>query len=97
MGITLHAIYELVLVTPLVASMTATSQVSDVTGNLNLGGATVDVSGKGFRGGGRDLNGGASSTNTDYLASANNANGSKGEGTAGTPRFLINRSNHTLK
>ena len=72
--------------------------VYDVAGNLNLGNATVDVSGRGFRGGGgRDLDGGASSNNTDYLIPASDsANGSKGEGTAGTPRFLINRSNNTL-
>jgi uncharacterized repeat protein (TIGR01451 family) len=71
--------------------------VYDVAGNLNLGSATIDVSGRGFRGGGgRDLDGGAGS-NTDYIRdSSNNANGSKGEGTAGTPRFLINRINNTL-
>lgn len=71
--------------------------VYDVAGNLNLGSATVDVSGRGFRGGGgRDLDGGIGS-NTDYIGnSTNNANGSKGEGTAGTPRFLINRINNTL-
>jgi uncharacterized repeat protein (TIGR01451 family) len=73
--------------------------VSDIAGNLNLGGATVDVSGRGFRGGGaRDLDGNASVLlDTDYrTASTNTANGSKGEGTAGTPRFLMNRANNTL-
>jgi uncharacterized repeat protein (TIGR01451 family) len=73
--------------------------VSDIAGNLNLGGATVDVSGRGFRGGGaRDLDGNAPALlNTDYrTASTDTANGSKGEGTAGTPRFLIDRANNTL-
>ncbi|PAX45787.1 hypothetical protein CK510_29845, partial [Brunnivagina elsteri CCALA 953] len=73
--------------------------VYDIAGNLNLGGATVDVSGRGFRGGGaRDLDGNTPGLlNTDYrTASTADANGSKGEGTAGTPRFLINRDNNTL-
>jgi len=65
--------------------------IYDVAGNLNLGGATVDVSGRGFRGGaGRQLTGG-SGARTDYVSSStNNANGSKGEGTAGAPRFVFN-------
>jgi uncharacterized repeat protein (TIGR01451 family) len=58
----------------------------DVTGALALGGATVDLSGLGFRGGvGRGSTSG-SGTNTDYRTPATNlANGSKGEGVAGTP------------
>ncbi|MBE9208592.1 isopeptide-forming domain-containing fimbrial protein [Nostoc sp. LEGE 06077] len=65
--------------------------IYDVAGNLNLGSATVDVSGIGFRGGaGRDLDG-ATGVRTDYVTlSTNAANGSKGEGTAGTPRFVFN-------
>ncbi|GAA4038014.1 hypothetical protein GCM10022281_18380 [Sphingomonas rosea] len=61
----------------------------DVAGTLNLNGGTISVSGLGFRGGaGRALAGGTG-TNTDYrtLASAT-LNASKGEGIAGTPRFL---------
>ncbi len=62
----------------------------DVTGNLNLAGA-VDVSGRGFRGGaGRRLGGALGQANTDYLTSATeNSNGSKGEGIAGTPRYVL--------
>jgi len=63
----------------------------DVTGNLALAGQTIDVSGKGFRGGGgRELTGG-SGTSADYRTLAtNNANGAKGEGIAGTPRYVDN-------
>ncbi|HXM35939.1 MAG TPA: hypothetical protein VN920_12170, partial [Pyrinomonadaceae bacterium] len=40
----------------------------DVAGNLNLGAASVSVSGLGFRGGGtRQLAGGAGGANTDYV------------------------------
>lgn len=65
--------------------------VFDVAGALNLNGATVDVSGKGFRGGGGRILTGGSGTSADYRTmSTNNANGSKGEGIAGTPRYLNN-------
>lgn len=68
----------------------------DVAGVLTLGG-TVSVDGRGFRGGGgRRLTGGSGS-NTDYVTLAtNNANGSKGEGIAGTPRYVYNQSSGTL-
>ncbi len=61
----------------------------DVAGALNWNGNTVDVSGLGFRGGGgRQLAGGAGG-NTDYRTLATvNTNGAKGEGSAGTPRYL---------
>jgi len=60
----------------------------DVSSQLTLGG-TVAVDGLGFRGGaGRILTGGAGAS-TDYVTLAtNNANGSKGEGIAGTPRYV---------
>jgi uncharacterized repeat protein (TIGR01451 family) len=60
----------------------------DVSGQLTLGG-TVAVDAEGFRGGGgRVLTGGAG-VGTDYVTlSTNNANGSKGEGIAGTPAFV---------
>jgi hypothetical protein len=63
----------------------------DVTGALTLASQTIDVSGKGFRGGaGRTLSGG-SGTSADYrTTAANAANGSKGEGIAGTPRYVNN-------
>ena len=72
----------------------------DVAGALSLASATVNVSGLGFRGGGgRPLAGGAvSGTNpsdTDYrfltsttTASTIGAHGAKGEGIAGTPRYV---------
>ena len=80
----------------------------DVADNLNLGGATVDVSGKGFRGGGGRLLNGIPLSNvdpfvaeeepTDYRTSSNRAaNGSKGEGTAGTPRYLFNSTTSSLE
>lgn len=60
----------------------------DVAGNLTASG-TVSVDGRGFRGGGaRQLSGGSGSQ-TDYRTLSTNAvNGSKGEGIAGTPRFV---------
>ena len=78
--------------------------VYDVAGNLNLGGANMDVSSKGFRGGGGiQLNQRFTPApvptllNTDFRTTApssinskNGANGSKGEGTAGTPRYTLN-------
>ena len=61
----------------------------DVSSQLTLGG-TVAADALGFRGaGGRILKGSTTGTNTDYLTLATNtANGSKGEGIAGTPRYL---------
>ena len=82
--------------------------VYDVAGNLNLGGATVDISGRGFRGGaGRRLFGADASTGytqTDYRTLSNgdttsteDTNGSKGEGIAGTPRFIFNSATIALE
>ena len=61
----------------------------DVASQLTLGG-TVAVDGDGFRGGGgRILAGDGTGANTDYVAlSTNKANGSKGEGIAGTPAYV---------
>ena len=60
----------------------------DVSSQLTLGG-TVAADRLGFRGGGgRDL-GGGTGADTDYVTlSTDNTNGSKGEGIAGTPRYL---------
>ncbi len=45
--------------------------------------------GAGFRGGGGvDKTGAAGSLTDEYTMSTNNANGSKGEGIAGTPRYV---------
>ncbi|HVT18912.1 MAG TPA: C25 family cysteine peptidase [Thermoanaerobaculia bacterium] len=59
----------------------------DASGPLSWNGATVDVSGLGFRGGGGVLKtGGAGGANTDYRTVSTNAfNGAKAEGIAGTP------------
>jgi len=62
----------------------------DVAGNFNLGGGTIDANGAGFRGGGGRVLAGAVSPNTDYRTLSTLAkNGSKAEGLAGTPRFVI--------
>ncbi|PZO44534.1 MAG: hypothetical protein DCF19_01955 [Pseudanabaena frigida] len=70
--------------------------VFDVAGNLDLTGS-VNVDGRGFRGGGgRQLNGGVG-LNTDYRTLATvSTNGSKAEGIAGTPRFLIDQATLAL-
>lgn len=70
----------------------------DVAGALNLNNATVNLDGKGFRGGaGLQLNGTTGRTNTDFrqtapttyaAAAVAGAHGSKGEGIAGTPRWV---------
>ena len=66
----------------------------DVAKNLNLNSGTIDVSGEGFRGGGgRKLGGSAGGVNTDFVTlSTKNFNGSKGEGIAGTPEYMIDTS-----
>ncbi len=64
--------------------------------NLDFNGQTINASGAGFRGGGgRQLGGLGLITlgfaNTDYVTgSGSNLNASKGEGIAGTPRYLNN-------
>ncbi|MFD1467699.1 T9SS type A sorting domain-containing protein [Hymenobacter caeli] len=67
----------------------------DVAKQTNLAGFTIDASGAGFRGGGgRLLSGNNTATGTDYrfFSGADNqttsAHGSKGEGTAGTPKYV---------
>jgi uncharacterized repeat protein (TIGR01451 family) len=74
----------------------------DVSGTLTLGSSTVSVNGLGFRGGGgikltSAVASTAADTFTDFRTLApdsataptiNLANGSKGEGVAGTPRFI---------
>ena len=59
---------------------------------IDLNSQTVDASGLGFRGGGgRALNGGGSGTHNDYRTQSSvNADASKGEGLAGTPKYLNN-------
>ena len=73
----------------------------DIAGQLDLGGALVQVDGQGFRGGaGMQLTGGVGgATNADYrqtspatytgaAGGATGIDGSKGEGVAGTPKWV---------
>ena len=72
--------------------------VLDVSGILTLNNATLSVNGLGFRGAaGLQLSGTAGPSNTDYRntapttytgAAVAGAHGAKGEGTAGTPRWV---------
>jgi len=64
--------------------------VFDVQNALALGGATVDVSGRGFRGGGAvQLGGGPGGSGTAYVSySTSPYHATKAEGIAGTPRYL---------
>lgn len=67
----------------------------DVQGTLSLNSATVSVNGDGFRGGGTMVGAGAAGlANTDYATSSSlAANGAKGEGRAGTPRYIFDGAN----
>jgi len=61
----------------------------DVASQLSLNTATVSLNGMGFRGGGGRILAGAPGNKTDYVTLATAAtNGSKGEGIAGTPRYI---------
>ena len=65
----------------------------DVAGTLTVNaGVAASVDGQGFRGAaGRQLNGGGPATNTDYRnPSTVTTHGGKGEGGAGTPRWVFN-------
>jgi hypothetical protein len=64
--------------------------VINAVSQLNLNGATITAAAMGFRGGGGlNLTGQAGMLKTDYVTlSTKAANGSKGEGIAGTPRFI---------
>jgi uncharacterized repeat protein (TIGR01451 family) len=60
----------------------------DVSAQLTLAG-TVSADARGFRAGGGMILGGGAGANNDYVTLATNAaNASKGEGVAGTPRYL---------
>ncbi|WP_299491277.1 hypothetical protein [Acaryochloris sp. IP29b_bin.137] len=68
----------------------------DISGQLNMNGNTINVSGLGFRGGGgRQLPGGPTGVgaDTDYRnLSTYNFHASKGEGISGSPRFMYDGS-----
>lgn len=71
--------------------------VFDVSGNLNLGSATVSVSGLGFRGGGgRQLAGGGGGSSDYRNATTQNDDGQKGEGIGGTPWYVLDQTFGTL-
>jgi uncharacterized repeat protein (TIGR01451 family) len=61
----------------------------DVAGQTNFSGYTIDASGRGFRGGGGRTQATAAGATFDYVGTATtNAHAQKGEGTAGTPRYV---------
>ena len=71
----------------------------EVAGVLTLNGATVNLDGLGFRGaGGRALGGDTTGTSgTDYVnTTANAVHGGKGEGIAGTPRYVYNAATNAV-
>jgi len=67
------------------------------TDKILMNSQTIDASGLGFRGGGgRAFTGSGAGSSADFItSSAYNANGSKGEGIAGTPKYL-NHNNSFL-
>ncbi|HET7003200.1 MAG TPA: T9SS type A sorting domain-containing protein, partial [Puia sp.] len=86
--------YNIQLTAPGITTATWNGKVGGVTvidavNQLDLNGQTINAVGAGFRGGGGITKTGAAGTLTDeYTMSTNNANGSKGEGIAGTPRYV---------
>ena len=65
----------------------------DVSGTLNMGGFTIDVSGRGFRGGGGMVWNGTADAAITYVTATNittNLAAFKGEGIAGTPAYIYN-------
>lgn len=59
--------------------------------NFSFGGFDLSAAGAGFRGGASRQLGGDGGASSDYRTSANNSNnGSKGEGIAGSPRYMNN-------
>ncbi len=68
--------------------------VFDVAGQLDLNGGSMDVSERGFRGGGGQQEGGVDNPQdfafTDYVVPTDvDTDAAKGEGIAGTPRFVF--------
>ncbi|QIL77826.1 T9SS type A sorting domain-containing protein [Hymenobacter sp. HDW8] len=65
--------------------------VLDVAGQTSFTtNASIDMTAKGFRGGGGASYSGTAANRTDYVTAAALAHGSKGEGTAGSPRNIYN-------
>lgn len=72
--------------------------VLDVAGALNWNGQTIDVSGRGFRGGAAVRWNGVVDTNTppDWVATlASDQHATKGEGIVGTPRWVLREADGT--
>jgi hypothetical protein len=77
------------ITTPLWNGSVGGVTVISAVNQLDLNGQTISALGAGFRGGGGVNKTGAAGFLTDnYTMSTNNANGSKGEGIAGTPRYV---------
>lgn len=70
----------------------------DTIGRTNLNGFTMNASGRGFRGGGgRGLGGDGGASATAFRSNvALNAHGAKGEGIAGTTRYVYNQETGVL-
>ncbi|MBX2931312.1 MAG: T9SS type A sorting domain-containing protein [Chitinophagaceae bacterium] len=68
---------------------------ANVAGTMTFnGGVAINASALGFRGGGgRQLSGGSGASSDRRTLSSNNANGSKGEGIAGTPKYTRSLAN----
>lgn len=67
--------------------------IFSATDTFNFNGQTILGAGFGFRGGATRELGGGSGTSTEYISlSTINNNGGKGEGLAGTPRFINNNA-----
>ncbi len=78
------------ITTPVWNGSTGGITVISAVNQINFNGQTINASGAGFRGGGgRKLSGAAGTLKTDYYSlSTINAHASKGEGVAGTPRYI---------
>lgn len=92
--------YSSATITSPVTSLTWNGSVGgvvalDIAGTLDMNDESINVSGQGFRGGGGVIytgdGAGTTFTRTDYRTpSTSPLNASKGEGVAGTPRFVFN-------
>jgi hypothetical protein len=79
------------ITTPLWNGAVGGVTVISAVNQLDLNGQTINALGAGFRGGGGiNKTGAAGSLSDNYTLSSTNANGSKGEGIAGTPRYMMN-------
>lgn len=79
-----------IIKTPLWNGSTGGVTVISAVNQLDFNGQTISAVGAGFRGGGGIKKTGASGTTIFdyYTSSGTNANGSKGEGIGGTPRYM---------